>query len=197
MNGHAVFATPKPMTPPGRKPLRRPAKPMLSADQSAVVRDRLQTEVAALRTAEDLVAWATSVLPTKNSLQAADAQALEEAFEAKRRALEAQEPPAEIAPIASERTDVQRPWIRPQRLPEPLAVRFPKTRRRRDKVHLQYVASKPYLVCGAHLAMPTTSALLNKERSAARSATSSQCPYAALIIGRYTIEATRGRGGRT
>ena len=146
INGHAVLA-PKPTTAMGRKPLSRPAKPILSADESAVVRDRLQTEVAALRTAEDLVAWATSVLPTKNSLQAADAQAVEEAFEAKRRAFEAQEPPSDIAPIASEQPEGTSS-DQASAIAEPPAVGFPKTRRRRDKAHLQYVASKPCLVCG-------------------------------------------------
>jgi ERF superfamily len=146
INGHAVLA-PKPTTAMGRKPLSRPAKPILSADESAVVRDRLQTEVAALRTAEDLVAWATLVLPTKNSLQAVDAQALEEAFEAKRRALEAQDPPAGIAPIASEQPEGTSS-DQTSAIAEPRAVGFPKTRRRRDKAHLQYVASKPCLVCG-------------------------------------------------
>jgi hypothetical protein len=145
MNGRAVLA-PKPTTALGRKPLPRPAKPMLSADESAVVRDRLQTEVATLRTGKDLVAWATSVLPTKNTLQAADAQTLEEAFEAKRRALEPQEPPAE-APIASEQPQ-STSSDQASATPELPAVRFPKTRRRRDKAHLQYVASKPCLVCG-------------------------------------------------
>jgi len=131
----------------GRKPLSRPAKPILSADQSAVVRDRLQTEVATLRSADDLIAWATSVLPTKNSLQAADAQALEEAFEAKRRAIEAQDPPADVAPIASEQPEGTSS-DQASATTEPPAVRFPKTRRRRDKAHLQYVTSKPCLVCG-------------------------------------------------
>jgi len=88
INGHAVLASPKPMMGPGRKPLPRPAKPILNAQDSAVIRERLQTEVASLGTAEDLVAWAASVLPSKNSLQAADARAVE------RRALEAGEPPS-------------------------------------------------------------------------------------------------------
>jgi hypothetical protein len=71
--------------------------------------DKLQIELATLRTAEDLVAWAT--LPTENSLQTADAQAVEEDFEAKRRALEALEPPADSRSKASNRR--ARPRIRP------------------------------------------------------------------------------------
>jgi hypothetical protein len=100
-----------------------------------------------LGTAEDLVAWASSVLPTKNSLGADDARALEQAFEEKRVALEAHERPPNCS--AGEQTDgtsAAKPAAPPAGASR--AVRLPKTRRRRDKAHLQYVASKPCLVCG-------------------------------------------------
>src|SRR3954468_8210566 len=81
IKGHEALATSAPVRLRARKPLPRTAKPMLSVEGSAVVRGRLQTEVAALETVDDLVAWAALVLPTKNSLQAADARAIEQAFE--------------------------------------------------------------------------------------------------------------------
>ena len=107
INGHAVLAL-QADEGPGRKPLPRPAKPILSAEEFCCRAGRLQTEVAALGTAEDLVAWAASVLPTKNSLQAADARAVEQAFEEKRSALEAKERPRSARrPRASKRRHVR------------------------------------------------------------------------------------------
>jgi len=146
INGHAVLA-PKPTKALERKPLTRPAEPILSAENSAVVRGKLQTEVAALVTAEDLVAWAASVWPTKNSLQTADARAVEQAFEEKRSALEAKERSSISSQTAGDQTGSSAAQAA---VPsdETSAVRIPKTRRRRDKAHLQYVGSKPCLVCG-------------------------------------------------
>src|SRR5215218_6090671 len=146
INGHAVLA-PKPTKALEPKPLTRPAEPILSAENSAVVRGKLQTEVAALVTAEDLVAWAASVWPTKNSLQTADARAVEQAFEEKRSALEAKERSSISSQTAGDQTGSSAAQAA---VPsdETSAVRIPKTRRRRDKAHLQYVASKPCLVCG-------------------------------------------------
>ena len=91
---------------------------------------------------------AASVLPSKNSLQAADARAVEQAFDEKRRALEAGEPPSPTPPTSGQEIDGAA--AQPSAMPDDGAreVRFPKTRRRRDKAHLQYVAAKPCLVCG-------------------------------------------------
>jgi hypothetical protein len=144
MNGAVLAAKP---ANAGRKPLPRPAEPILSAEDSGVVRGKLQTEVAALVTAEDLVAWAASVLPTKNSLQTDDAQAVEHAFENRIRALEPKEPPSTDLEGEGHRIhgEPAAPAVSTTELP---TLRIPKTRRRRDKAHLQYVASKPCLVCG-------------------------------------------------
>src|SRR3954452_2163163 len=147
INGHAVLATAQPVTLLARKPLPRTAKPMLSVEESAVVRGRLQTEVAALETVDDLVAWAASVLPTKNSLQTDDALGVEHAFENRIRDLEPKEPP--LTDLAGEGHRIHgEPAAPAVSTTEPPALRIPKTRRRRDKAHLQYVASKPCLVCG-------------------------------------------------
>jgi hypothetical protein len=56
---------------------------VLDAGQSAVLRDKLLAEVASLTSADVAVTWATRTLPAKNSLTAADAKVLEDAFEQK------------------------------------------------------------------------------------------------------------------
>src|SRR5215208_379776 len=52
-----------------------------SSEESAPMRARLERELAALRSPEDLIAWAARVLLTKDSLQSNDASAIEQAFE--------------------------------------------------------------------------------------------------------------------
>ena len=58
-------------------------KPVLAEADSATCRDRLQAELVALTSADDLAKWAQRVLPVKNTLTAADARTLEDAFTAK------------------------------------------------------------------------------------------------------------------
>ena len=58
-------------------------KPVLAEVDSATCRDRLQAELVALTSADDLAKWAQRVLPVKNTLTAADARTLEDAFTAK------------------------------------------------------------------------------------------------------------------
>jgi hypothetical protein len=53
----------------------------LPPDQSAALRDRLLGEVADLQSAENAVSWARDGIIAKNSLAAADAKLVEEAFE--------------------------------------------------------------------------------------------------------------------
>src|SRR5215467_13482972 len=56
---------------------------VLDAGESAALRDNLLAEVASLTSANSAVTWATRALSAKNSLTAADAKALEDAFEQK------------------------------------------------------------------------------------------------------------------
>src|SRR5829696_7909131 len=67
-------------------------KPLLQAEESAATRDKLQRELEALGSDEELVAWGTRILPIKNSLRSHDALAIEQAFATKMGALESQSP---------------------------------------------------------------------------------------------------------
>src|SRR5262249_53175105 len=57
--------------------------PVLDAGESAALRDKLLAEIASLTSADLAVTWAARALPPKNSLIAADAKLLEDAFEQK------------------------------------------------------------------------------------------------------------------
>jgi ERF superfamily len=127
------------------KPLPRAAKPTLSIAESAALRVQLAAELGACHSSLEALAWAQRILPTKNTLIAEEARALEQAFELRMAGFEAAElsdpdpaetqaSPPSVTPSGS-RVSIERPPV-------------PKTPRRRDKSHLEYVASKPCLVCG-------------------------------------------------
>src|SRR5262249_44275493 len=61
--------------------------PVLSADKSAVLRDRLLVEIAALPSEDSAADWAQRALAAKNQLTAADARLLQVAFELRLSAL--------------------------------------------------------------------------------------------------------------
>jgi hypothetical protein len=83
-NGHA-FADggPAPAGARRKTPPARPAKPVLAAEQSAALRDRLVAELESLQSADEAATWAHRSLPAKNSLAAADANLVEAGFQAK------------------------------------------------------------------------------------------------------------------
>jgi hypothetical protein len=80
-NGHALAnGGPAAADARHRTPPARPAKPILAADQSAAVRDRLIAEVDGLQSTQEATRWAHRSLPTKNTLTAADANFVEAGF---------------------------------------------------------------------------------------------------------------------
>jgi hypothetical protein len=81
-NGHALADGPAPADA-RRRPLARPAKPVLALDQSAALRDRLVAEVDGLQSADEAANWAHRSLPAKNTLITADAELVEAAFRLK------------------------------------------------------------------------------------------------------------------
>jgi hypothetical protein len=113
-------------------------------------------EVAALTSAESAVTWATRALPAKNSLIAADAKLLEDAFEQKLSGLSsgvvnkistiesaaALEVTSQEQPQASSAGSDQSRGIDKS----VLAVAAP--RRYRNREHLRYVAQQACLICG-------------------------------------------------
>ena len=64
-----------------RKIIRGVAPNPLPPDQSAALRDRLLGEVSGLQSADNAASWARDGIIAKNSLAAADAKLVEEAFE--------------------------------------------------------------------------------------------------------------------
>ena len=130
---------------------------VLLADESAALRDRLLSEISGLASQDSAATWAGEALPAKNTLTAADAKLVEDAFEQKLSQLsalprETVEPPIiEALPASVEGsqdidTGNTANRLQPKGIDKSvLAVSAP--RRYRNKEHLRYVALQPCLLC--------------------------------------------------
>jgi len=156
----SINKSPK-QTPNGRsaRAISNPAKPILGALASAALRDQLVSEIPAIASPDDAAIWAHRILGAKNSLTAADARQVEDAFQAKLTMLEgaagisdassspvssALQPSSSVArrsPKPAEKTSVAN-GIDKSRLAHPEPRRF------RDKDHVRFVAKQPCLICG-------------------------------------------------
>src|SRR5262249_8576266 len=63
------------------KPSLASAKPVLTAEQSAILRERLLEELVAIGSTDQAAVWAQRNLPAKNALTAVDAKIVEEWFQ--------------------------------------------------------------------------------------------------------------------
>ena len=66
-----------------RKAVSDHSKPILDPEPSAALRDQLAAELGEINSTEEAANWAHRVLGAKNSLTAADAASIEEAFRVK------------------------------------------------------------------------------------------------------------------
>jgi hypothetical protein len=133
-------------------------KPVLDLQGSAALRDQFLTEVDSLSSSDDAATWAHRIMAAKNSLGAADARRVEEAFAAKMATLGGGNGEANIAPLADSKQgephSVQH--LRAAGPIEPPASKvvdksllaLPEPRRFRDKTHCKFVAKRPCLICG-------------------------------------------------
>lgn len=123
---------------------RRAPRPILTTNDSAKTREQLATELASVASAEELVAWATRILPIKNALVLEDAVAIEQAFQNRLHFLQPPELDKQNE-IGTIRTDQGSSAHRDS---GEAGLAIPKTPIRRDKKHLSFVCSQPCLICG-------------------------------------------------
>jgi hypothetical protein len=147
-DGHA-HATKASSSSRRRAPVARLVPPILAADLSAQLRDRLLGELSGLRSSEEAADWANRSLPAKNTLLVADAQFVEDGFRIKMAALEEAQPGDRMEtahdPNAT-KTKTQESLPRGPRTGRGRIAA--KTIRLRDKDHRKFVASQPCLLCG-------------------------------------------------
>jgi hypothetical protein len=139
---------------PDKWPQVRVVQPMLKPEASALLRDRLVGELSGLGSGDDAGLWAHRHMSEKNKLTKADAQHVEEAFQARLatlaiRTAEDSEASAKEASCQPERRSPQRRQKKERSKGiDKAALRLPEPRRVRDRGHVRYVAQQPCLVCG-------------------------------------------------
>jgi hypothetical protein len=138
------------------------AKPILSAEASATLRDQLLGELKAIASPDDAAIWAHRTLGAKNSLTEVDARQVENAFQAKLATLDEGSgqlpPPAPSAPQRPPSRLAQQP-LRPAGTAavdgiDKSRLTHPEPRRFRDKEHVKFVAKQACLICGRRPADP-------------------------------------------
>jgi ERF superfamily len=140
----------------GAKVVLHPAKPILGAEASGLLRDQLLGELTAIDSSDDAAIWAYRILGAKNSLTAADARQVESSFQAKLATLEGA---AEVSDPLSTVISAPPPSSVERRPVGPIEtavadgidksrLAHPEPRRFRDKEHVRFVAKQPCLICG-------------------------------------------------
>jgi ERF superfamily len=137
---------------------------VLGPDESARLRDDLLSEIGALNGADQAATWAYRTIPVKNTLTAADAQLLEQAFQSRMTVLggvpqgaelststpelaKAERIMADDAALLDSRTSAPLPRSKPAAIDKSI-LPWPEPRRIRDKAHIKFVCKQPCLVCG-------------------------------------------------
>jgi hypothetical protein len=124
---------------------------VLSAEASALLRDRLLSEVTGLATADEAVLWTRRSLAQKNTLTATDAKQVEEAFEVRIIALAPAALPVEhkarTSKIEARSSKTPRKRVQANAIDKSILA-LPEPRRVRDRDHVKFVAAHPCLVCG-------------------------------------------------
>ena len=143
----------------GVKTVSKTAKPILDPEASAALRGQLMAELKAIASSDEATAWAHRILGAKNTLTAADARQVEDAFQAR---IASFGTAADIggAPLSPVSSGLPLPSSVERRSPEPAGATsvakgidksqliHPEPRRFRDKNHVKFVAKQPCLICG-------------------------------------------------
>ncbi len=188
-NGHAVLVAPR------RRPITPPARPTLAPEEAAALRDRLLAELEPISGVDELTAWARRTLPLKNSPQwrtLARSSAPSRRRSLPRRLISSVR--RQRMPITSECPRITRPprlLTRPRREGPPRRRRGGGTRSTWPSSHRKRASC-----AGVSPRMPIICASPSRERSGARSATSSRSRSAAFTIGTSMLTAMRLPGGR-
>ena len=153
LNGGQAHSTQQFRTDRSAKAVLGSSKPILNAEPSAVLRDQLAAELGEINSTEEAANWAHRALGAKNSLTAADAACIEEAFRAKLAifATDTADGPAipqeTERPRAHPRTHRSRKQRRLTAI-DKSALGLPEPRRIRDREHVRYVTQQSCLICG-------------------------------------------------
>jgi len=127
----------------------------LNPDQSTALREKLLTELGNITSADLAVAWARDALTAKNSLSAADAKLVEDAFERRLSELSSSDAAAPTCDSSVPQSSEPRVNATSDGIDTGQAKGIDKSiltvaapRRYRNREHLRYVAQQACLLCG-------------------------------------------------
>jgi len=128
-------------------------KPILEPEASSALRDRLIAELDDLGSGDDAAMWAHRSLGEKNKLTAADAQRVEDTFQARLANLATGDAELRQTPAAPPQTPDTPNAAKLERRArsktiDKSALALPEPRRIRDRNHVKSVAQHPCLICG-------------------------------------------------
>jgi hypothetical protein len=145
----AISASASPPTADcGRRKKVRAPRVLLNSSNSTAMLDKLLRELPELVSTEQLTEWSFRSLPIKSTLAVHDARSVEEAFQTK------------LIDLANSDESTSSYASGPQRIERALPIKetgprkidksllaISEPRRRRDKLHLRFVAGQPCLIC--------------------------------------------------
>jgi hypothetical protein len=120
----------------------------LSAVLSASLGAELLCELEGLSSADDAALWAQRRLAAKNALSAADAERVEQAFDAKLATFPTETADQPSVPGNAQQRRRVRPRRRQSHRVDKTLLALPAPRRIRDREHIKSVAKQPCLICG-------------------------------------------------
>jgi hypothetical protein len=129
------------------KAVSNPPKPTLDPKASTALRDQLTAEIDEIKSDEEAANWAHRVFGAKNTLTTADAERVEQAFQARLANIvtEAANGPSPESRLPCGDRDKRR--LRAAAIDKSV-LSLPAPRRIRDRDHIGLVAKQPCLICG-------------------------------------------------
>jgi hypothetical protein len=120
----------------------------LPAILSASLTAELHREIEELGSPDDAALWAQRRLAAKNTLSAADAERVEQAFDAKLATFSTETADQPSVPRNAQQQRRIRPRRRQSNRVDKTVLALPTLRRIRDREHVKSVAKQPCLICG-------------------------------------------------
>ena len=124
-------------------------RPKLDTEASAALREQLIPELENISSSENAAKWARRVMGAKNTLTAADAERVEQAFQMRLTSIATE---IATAPSTQSEQPVHRPGRGKKRHSgsgvDKSVLALPSPRRIRDRGHVKSVAKQPCLICG-------------------------------------------------
>jgi hypothetical protein len=148
LNGDENHSTQWPSEKRSAKTASRPGGQALTTEASAALRDQLTAELKDLNSADEAASWAQRVLGAKNTLTAADAERVEQAFQLKIAAFAAQTTDEPNASHEPKGCLTKRRGTRRSKVINKSVLTLPVPRRIRDREHVKSVAKQACLICG-------------------------------------------------